>query len=284
MKRYILLILLSVTTHILFGQNTILWKVIDTTNNKESVMLGTFHQMGNSFVDSIPIIQEYLFKSDLAVFESIDKREGTQKMINDREKSYEIEKALKKKDLNFLIKEFKKKEVDLYKLEPVELRWILAHKFLREKCQTVKNTDKWNHFDRYLQFLANSRNIKTFGLETDSLQLELIRKENKNPNWKDEKKRIHYWIEQLKSEKPNEIHCAMAKKYKKFDLDYNFSTECNDDVLLKERNENWLKIIPDLLRKNNCFIAVGLFHLYKKCGLIEQLKSKGFIVERIELN
>lgn len=59
------------------SQNTILWKVTDTINNKTSFIVGTFHQLGNSFVDSIPEIKESLMGSDLAIFESIDKIEDT---------------------------------------------------------------------------------------------------------------------------------------------------------------------------------------------------------------
>ncbi|QCK15632.1 hypothetical protein DCC35_13205 [Mangrovivirga cuniculi] len=66
-------------------QNTIIWKVSDTLNQKTSFIIGTHHQFGNSFVDSIPVIKELLYSSELAVFESIIDIKNTQKMINSRE-------------------------------------------------------------------------------------------------------------------------------------------------------------------------------------------------------
>ena len=37
------------------------------------------------------------------------------------------------------------------------------------------------------------------------------------------------------------------------------------------------------LRKQNIFIAVGFFHLRKKCGILEQLKEQGFKIEPIKI-
>ena len=76
MKKHIIIILLLTITQISFGQNTILWKITDTINNRTSIILGTFHQFGNSFVDSIPEIKENLYNSELAIFESIDNKDG----------------------------------------------------------------------------------------------------------------------------------------------------------------------------------------------------------------
>ncbi|QAA80835.1 hypothetical protein EI546_03415 [Aequorivita sp. H23M31] len=36
--------------------------------------------------------------------------------------------------------------------------------------------------------------------------------------------------------------------------------------------------------EKNCFIAVGLLHLYGQCGLIVQLRERGYVVEHISLS
>jgi len=156
------------------GQNTILWRVTDTTSEKVSTIVGTFHQFGNSFVDSIPKLKNALLKSELAIFESIDGVDETRKMIDSRKPSNGIEKELKKKDVAKLKSISKDWKVDLYKLKPIEIRWKLQQEFQKQKCGTVLPTDKWNHFDYYLVHIAKENNIKVLGLETDSLQLNLI--------------------------------------------------------------------------------------------------------------
>ncbi len=42
-----------------------------------------------------------------------------------------------------------------------------------------------------------------------------------------------------------------------------------------------MKLLSAKIKENNCFIAVGLAHLYQKYGLIEQLKNEGFIISEI---
>jgi len=283
MKRIIIVLILLTISQLSNSQNTILWKVTDTINNKTSFIVGTFHQFGNSFVDSIPQIKKSLLNSDLAIFESIDKIENTRKIIEKREASLEIEKRLKKKDLIKLKEISKEWKVDLYKLKPLEIRWKLQQEFQKTICKTTKPTDKFDHFDNYLQFLAEENKIKVLGLETDSLQLSLIEKENKYPNWKKERKKISAWINQMTTDKPNMNNCGLANKYRKFDLDYEFEKECETDILILQRNNDWMKTIPNLLRTENTFIAVGYSHLRKKCGILEQLKNKGFKIEPIEI-
>jgi len=264
-------------------QNTILWKVTDTINDRTSFVVGTFHQFGNSFVDSIPKIKEALINSELAVFESIDKIENTRKIIENRKPSLEIEKMLKKKDLKKLKEIAKEWKVDLYKLKPLEIRWKLQQEFQKRKCQTTLPIDKFDHLDNYLKHIAEENKIEILGLDTDSLQLNLIEKENNNPNWKQERKKISAWINQMTTDTPNMNNCALANNYRNFELDYQFDKACESDILILQRNNDWMKTIPNLLSKKNAFIAVGYFHLKKRCGILEQLKNAGFKIEPIKI-
>ena len=84
MKHPISILFFLILSPWVYGQNTILWEVTNTENNKTSYIVGTFHQFGNSFVDSIPQIKQALLNSELAVFESIDEIEGTREMIQKR--------------------------------------------------------------------------------------------------------------------------------------------------------------------------------------------------------
>ncbi|GGG47716.1 hypothetical protein GCM10010976_18880 [Bizionia arctica] len=270
-------------SYIGISQNTILWKVTDTINNKTSFVVGTFHQLGNSFVDSIPEIQESLYQSELAIFESVSKIAETRELINQREKSYEIEKKLNKKDFKNLLEISKDWEVDIYKLKPIEVRWKLQQEFQNIICETVKPIDKWTHFDSYLQELAEQKQIEVLGLETDSVQLNFIYKQYKYPSWKDEKRNLSYLIKQMTTDNPNMNPCNLVNEYKAFDLNYDFEKPCSIDVLIIERNENWLKILPQLMQEKNCFVAVGFYHLKNDCGILQQLKNMGFIVEPVKI-
>ena len=54
------------------------------------------------------------------------------------------------------------------------------------------------------------------------------------------------------------------------------------DTLLTQRNNAWMKKIPLFIEDKQVeFVLVGLMHLAGENGLINQLKSKGFIVEQL---
>lgn len=51
-----------------------------------------------------------------------------------------------------------------------------------------------------------------------------------------------------------------------------------DRLIYDARNNFWMKLIPDLIRENSCFIAVGAGHLPGETGLINQLQQLGYTV------
>ena len=78
--------------------------------------------------------------------------------------------------------------------------------------------------------------------------------------------------------------CAYANKYRNFEISYQFDIECPNNILIKQRNLEWMKKLADLIRSQNCFVVVGNDHLKWKCGLLEQLKELGFIVKPVNLD
>ncbi|RSK38726.1 TraB/GumN family protein [Mangrovimonas spongiae] len=265
------------------GQNTILWKVSDTINKKTSYVVGTFHQFGNSFVDNIPELKKVLLRSELAIFESTANPQDTRNMIAQRDRSLDIENYLKKRDLKKLKQISVNWKVDLYKLHPIELSWKLQQEFQKIKCKTVKPTDKWDHFDNYLIHIAKQNKIECLGLETDSMQLNFIAKEHNFPSWKDEKKTIHLFIKKLSRNKLEKGDCFFTEKYRNFNLDYKLTEDCPDNILIKQRNQNWMKVLPNFLKNKNCFVALGYLHLTRNCGVLSRLQALGFVVTPVEL-
>lgn len=63
--------------------------------------------------------------------------------------------------------------------------------------------------------------------------------------------------------------------------DTTFSGGENDDMLLKNRNVNWVKQLKTILKEKNIFMAVGAAHLFGKDGLIVLLRKEGYTVRAI---
>lgn len=53
--------------------------------------------------------------------------------------------------------------------------------------------------------------------------------------------------------------------------------------LLEDRNNNWMKQLPGLMREQSLFVAVGALHLTGNKGLINQLRSQGYNVKPVNL-
>jgi uncharacterized protein YbaP (TraB family) len=54
------------------------------------------------------------------------------------------------------------------------------------------------------------------------------------------------------------------------------------EVMLDNRNKNWVTQIKDILPQKNIFIAVGAGHLVGENGLISLLKKEGYTLRPIE--
>lgn len=266
------------------AQHTILWKVEAPDGAKVSYILGTYHQMGNSFVDSIPIIEKSLLASELIVFESIDSKEVLIKKMNSRACTNEIADVLNKKELKTLRELSKDWKVDICKLSLSEIYVKLYQEVPKYICNTIQDTDNWHHFDNYLMHIASSNNKELEGLESTAFQLKTINEAKVSGDKKAKRKKIKKLLKLISNDKPDDELCAFANNYRNFRLDYHLESECSDGIMLKGRNENWMKKLPSLLKQNNCFVAVGLAHLMMDCGLIEALRSEGFTIEPIVLN
>lgn len=55
-----------------------------------------------------------------------------------------------------------------------------------------------------------------------------------------------------------------------------------DDILLNNRNHNWVNQLKTIIKKESVFVAVGAGHLIGKQGLIELLRKEGYKVQPLE--
>jgi len=82
----------------------------------------------------------------------------------------------------------------------------------------------------------------------------------------------------------------MLSLYKKQELDSmknmitksEFGSEKYEDLLLNDRNRNWVKQLKEIMKKESVFVAVGAGHLVGQFGLISLLKEAGYKVEPLQ--
>nr|WP_294857879.1 TraB/GumN family protein [uncultured Fluviicola sp.] len=270
-----------------FAQNTILWSVRKAGSEKTSYVLGTLHQMGNSFVDEKPKIKELLLHSDLAVFESVeDKNEKIIRVMLNRTDDFSYREFLAKQDVDFLEELSKDWKVPLSKQKPSELLLKLRQEYVKMNCGTIKSTDTTDHMDDYLLSIARKNTIQVQGLESFADQFNAISSINgEDFTWDKAKDAVHEWVNNFQDDKSRKKICTVVESYLKMRLDYQFETKCAEsDEILTKRNEKWMPLIEELIRQNNSvMVIVGLYHLYGECGIISQLRKHGYTVKPVKL-
>ncbi|MDF2551284.1 MAG: hypothetical protein K0R77_559 [Chryseobacterium sp.] len=279
MKKIFLLFLI-LSLNLSFAQNTILWTIKKEGNPNVSYLLGTYHQMGNSYIDSLKTLIRSLKSSKVAIFENIDTGENLAKYLNAREENFTYKQKLDKNHLKFLEEIAQKWTVPISKLSPPELLLKLQQTYLETQCGTVKNSDTFKSFDNYLIKTAKQNSVELVGLESNDLMTSYINQQDRT-DWKDIKKHINLWLDNIKMKRDTDIHCRMAESYKKQNLDYQLDSECAESLMISSRSAVWLPIIEKNIAEKNSFIAVGYAHLTGKCGLISKLKLAGYKVEPI---
>lgn len=291
MKKNLLLFLFFLITKLAIAQNTILWSVKKPNYDKTSYILGTFHQMGNSFVDEKPLIKELLSKSDLVILESV---EDIQKNIVDvllnRADDYSYKNILLKEDIDFLENYSKDWQIPINKLKPGELIVKLQQEIIKEKCGTISMNDTFNQMEGYLQHLTEQQKIPIVGLETYADQMKVINTnsvDKEELTWEKSKNIIHQYVLDANNNDKKRLKqiCAIATNYMKMKLDYQLSIKCAEsDEILTKRNNKWMPQIKKYIEENKTvFIAVGLYHLYFECGIISQLRKDGYEVKPVKV-
>jgi uncharacterized protein YbaP (TraB family) len=61
-----------------------------------------------------------------------------------------------------------------------------------------------------------------------------------------------------------------------------FGSEKYEDLLLNDRNKNWVKQLDKIMKDQSVFVAVGAGHLVGESGLISLLRKRGYKVEPLE--
>lgn len=54
-----------------------------------------------------------------------------------------------------------------------------------------------------------------------------------------------------------------------------------EKAMLTDRNNNWAEKMPEMMKNESSFFAVGGAHLMGKNGVIQLLKSKGYTLKPV---
>lgn len=259
--------------------NSLLWEVSGNGLSKPSYITGTFHILCSKDFEIKPKVLKALEKSDNFVME-----------INytDPAEMMSLQKMYQKTD--------KKISDQLSPEEAQELNTILAN-----YGTDLKSVDSSN--PQTLYALLSTKAIPCPQTEIKLYEMELLQKAIKDKKSikglekvDDQMKSISKaydlksTIAQLKMGKEYEIlFRQMIEAFKNENVqslyslfkDKRFMNAQQEKAMLTNRNQNWVKIMPEMMKKESSFFAVGGSHLMGENGIIPLLQSKGYTVKPV---
>lgn len=275
----------------------LLWKVTGKDITKPSYILGTHHLTDISFLDRIEGFTKS-FESCNTIVGELDLRNKTELtqtvqqsvVISKNEKGYR--ELLSEEDFNKLnsdlIKHLGMPLEPFINVKPTLLSTLLAAK-MYSSVNPNYNPQSHTAIDEYVQVLAKQQGKTVKGLETAEDQIKALFSDP-----------IEEQLEELictlnEAQSALESIKQMEQLYENKDLNGLYKLAFDDDnssvcpmrgekkhTILDNRNEQWLKKLPQLLKDDSNFIAVGALHLAGKEGLLYQLAEMGYTIEAVK--
>lgn len=287
---FFLIVFLTISS---FLSAQLLWKISGNGLKQPSYLFGSHHLISIQFLDSVPGLFKAFNECKTVVGEIV---------IDNAEAVAFLQKAAimpSKITISSLLTR------DQYQLVDNELRNIL-HLGLKEldlmnpglitilyETELYRQTTGYSadiSLDSYFQLVAvyEGKNVK--GLETIEKQVETL---FSNKNLQHQAEELVHSIQHKDSilKKMSSVN----QLYRKGKLEELASFSKKDEFLgdmseeeyiqlLDARNEEWMKILPSLIKNSACFIVVGALHLPGEKGLVYQLQKLGYKVKPVKGN
>lgn len=263
-------------------EKSLLWKISGNGLKKPSYLFGTIHLTCDSSLDAntlnaLEATEQLYLELDMDD-KSIQMQMMKLMMMKDGAKlstllspeDFKILDEFLKKNLNMSAKMF-----DSFK--PFMISSMLFPKMLDCKSQSVESE---------LMKITKEQNEEIFGLEKAEDQMKVfdeisyqdqadeLLKTVKDNLEKDKKE----FIEMMTIYQNKDIE-GMLKMMS--DSDNKITSE-NQDILLNNRNKNWIPIMVKIMKDKPTFFGVGAGHLAGEEGVIKLLRKKGYKVEAVQ--
>lgn len=256
-------------------ENSLLWEVSGNGLQKPSYLYGTIHMICSKDYFLSEKAKNAFNKSDKLYLEInfTDPNEMTQMQQLAMGKE-PLSKKLSPDELSRLDSILKKstgmtvQQVDSFSLITV-LSLISMKTF---GCPDLK------FYEMEFSDLAKKRSMPITGLETVKSQFDIL--ENAYTN-----EEMLKLLEESTSEETTQLVSEYKKEnigaIYKYSTDSRFTSEKTKKQILDDRNLNWIKQMPELIKQNGVFFAVGAAHLGGEYGVINLLRKEGYSVKPV---
>jgi uncharacterized protein YbaP (TraB family) len=255
-------------------ENSLLWEVSGNGLEKPSYLYGTIHVIcGGDY---------FLSEKTKKAFEASSKLVLEMNYADPNEMEFMQKSAIGKEPLSKKInpEQLAKLDAILKKSTGMTIKQVDAFTLMTVSgLISMKNfgcTDM-KFYEMEFAAMAKKRNIEVVGLETVKFQIESYG----NAYSDDETIAM--------SEESHDDTDLSVANYKKENIEELYKATTAADVMaakakkymLDERNSKWVKILPEMMKKESLFVGVGAAHLGGEFGVINLLRKAGYIVKPI---
>ncbi len=259
------------------NQRSLLWKVSGKNLRKPSYIYGTMHLMcAKDFLIKEKVKSAFqkcdtlFMEVDLASMEEMAIMHGGQEYTNSISEGLNAEEQ---KELDGILQNNYR-----YTLEFADTQAPIM--LLNQMIVQSIGCEELKVFEMEFITMAAEAGMQTGGLETALEQLDIADKIYDSKEL----------LRQLKiGDDYKEVFQNMLLAYQQEDLsslnilisDRRFMSEDGETKMLLDRNIKWVAAMPELMKSNAIFFAVGAGHLGEKQGILHLLRKKGFSVNPV---
>lgn len=296
--RKLLLLATAIIASITYSHAQILYRISGNGLEKPSYIVGTYHLAPASFADSIPGMKTAIegtqqvcgeldmmdaFKPENAarLMQSQMLPEGTTlSSLLTAEQLERLNKLLLEEMGSNLNDEAFAAQID--KMTPAALSTTLS---LSSYMKKVESFNPMELIDNYFQMLALQNGKAVKGFETVDFQMGVLfgaplEKQVNDlmcmvDHFKDTEEMVDLITTAYFSQDLTQIEEAMEQESK---IDCG-TTEEDEDILINNRNRNWVELMPDMMAEQPTLFVVGAGHLCGEKGVLKLLEKAGYTIE-----
>jgi uncharacterized protein len=283
-------ILFLLVTTLLYAQSepkALLCKVSGNGLTEPSYLFGTFHLLGSKYLDEVKEVNEPLKNAKGVVVEMVfDSSKMMTMVMMTMMTNNKISNLISSEDYKIVSEELQKASGYSLKLfdsfKPMQATLLLSISRMKKLNEEALDKYTGTPLDFHISNTAKSAGKTITQLESMEEQIKMI---FDHQSVEEQAKNL---VTSAKGgESLMKSYVDMFNLYLKKDLDGLYKLmetspeEFDMDYLVKNRNENWVKKLPEMMASGSQFIAVGAGHLPGESGLIKLLRKKGYSVEGV---
>lgn len=292
-KISIFLMLLCIT----LGANAqILWKISGKDLTKPSYILGTHHLAPISIVDSIADFKQTLNAVEQVygelIMEEMKDPSNLQKMQqaiilpNDTILSTLLSPA-QYDSVSVIIKQLM--GVDLKMMEKMKPAFLTSQLAVILAMKSIKGFNPQQQLDGWVQDEAKKQGKKIGGLETMDMQMNIL---FNSQSLQRQAEQLYATVTHITesaelAKKMTDAYMNQNLEVLEATMNEELGNDCDalpeeKDLLIYNRNENWIELMPGIMQKHSTLFAVGAGHLLGKRGVLNLLKEQGYTLNPVK--